>query len=210
MPQSTQSFIPIKEIRDGIIVHDDGSLSAIVLVSAMNFDLKSADEQQATLYQFQSLINSLESSTQIIVQSRRVDLKEYLTYLQELYEKQTNDLLRLQTKEYIVFIKKFLETHDIMSKRFFVVLQYVPLSIKQGFTSLFTSTPSKNNDANAIEKSFEEAKTQLVQRISFVQSNVRSLGLRAVMLDTEEAIETFYQTFNPGDTQSPKQKISAE
>ena len=194
---TTQSFVPIKEIRDGIIIRDDGVLCSIILVSSMNFNLKSDVERDAILYQFQSFLNSLEVGIQVIIQSRRLNIKPYLEFLDTIYDKQQNELLRLQTKEYINFINEFTERNEIMTKQFFVVITYSPIDVhKKGVFFL-------GSDSSATEKRFEENQTQLLQRISFVQNNIRSLGLRAVQLGTEEVTELLYQIFNPGDTQTP-------
>ena len=194
---TTQSFVPIKEIRDGVIVRNDGVLCSIILVSSMNFNLKSTVEREAILYQFQSFLNSLEVGVQVVIQSRRLNIKPYLEFLGTIYDKQQNELLRLQTKEYITFIQEFTEKNEIMTKQFFVVITYSPIDVhKKG--NFFLGADSEKK-----ERQFEENQGQLLQRISFVQNNIRSLGLRAVQLGTEEVTELLYQIFNPGDTQTP-------
>ena len=196
---TTQSFVPLKEIQNGIITRDDGVLCAVVLVSSLNFHLKSEDERNAILYQFQSILNSLEVGVQILVQSRRLNIKPYLKYLEEVYEGQTIELLRLQTREYINFIADFTERNEIMTKQFFIVITYSPVS-SVGIADL---PFLKKDDSSVKKKSSEEHVTQLLQRVSFIQNNMRALGLRAVQLGTEEVTELLYKTFNPGDTQSP-------
>ena len=193
----TQVFVPIKEIRDGIIVRDDGVLCVVVLVSAMNFNLKSDTEREAILYQFQSMLNSLEVTIQIVIQSRRLNIRQYLEYLEGVHDNQENDLLRLQTREYLNFIKEFTDNTEVMTKQFFTVITYSPV---QSSGIAFPFLRKKNT---AAEKNFEENRSQLMQRVSFIQNNIRSLGLRAVQLGTEEVTELLYQTFNPGDTQTP-------
>ena len=194
---TTQSFVPIKEIRDGVIIRDDGVLCSIILVSSMNFNLKSGVEREAILYQFQSFLNSLEVGVQVVIQSRRLNIKPYLEFLGTIYDKQQNELLRLQTKEYLNFIREFTEKNEIMTKQFFIVITYSPIEVhKKGVFFL-------GSDSDKADRRFEENQGQLLQRISFVQNNVRSLGLRAVQLGTEEVTELLYQIFNPGDTQTP-------
>ena len=196
---TTQSFIPLKDIHNGIITRDDGVLCAVVLVSSLNFNLKSEDERTAILYQFQSMLNSLEVGIQILVQSRRLNIKPYLQYLEEVYESQNIELLRLQTREYINFIADFTDRNEIMTKQFFIVVTYSPIS-SGGLGNLpFIGKQSSSSK----QKVTEEHVTQLLQRVSFIQNNVRALGLRAVQLGTEEVTELLYKTFNPGDTQVP-------
>ena len=197
---TTQSFVPLKDIQNGIITRDDGVLCAVLLVSSVNFNLKSEDERQAILYQFQSILNSLEVGVQIIVQSRRLNIRPYLQYLEEVYEKQTIELLRLQTREYINFISDFTERNEIMTKQFFVVVSYSPVS-SGGLAGGLPFLGKK--EVSSDQKMTEEYITQLLQRVSFIQNNIRALGLRAVQLGTEEVTELLYKTFNPGDTQTP-------
>lgn len=117
----------MKDINNGIVTRDDGVLCAIILVSALNFNLKSETERKAILYQFQSLLNSLEVGIEILIQSRKLNIKPYLQFLHGLQQKQNNELLRLQTREYINFIKDFTDNNEIMTKQFFVVVTYSPV-----------------------------------------------------------------------------------
>ena len=196
---TTQSFVPLRDIQNGIVTRDDGVLCAVVLVSSMNFNLKSEDERNAVLYQFQTMLNSLEVGVQILVQSRRLNIKPYLQFLEGVYESQSIELLRLQTREYINFITDFTERNEIMTKQFFIIVSYTPIS-SGGISGL--PFLSKKESASE-QKTAEEHATQLLQRVSFIQNNIRALGLRAVQLGTEEVTELLYKTFNPGDTQTP-------
>ena len=200
---TTQEFIPIKEIRDGIIVLRDGSLRAILLASAINIALKSAEEQQAVILQFQGFLNSLEFPVQISVESRRYDIKPYLLTLEQRIEQQTEDLLRLQTREYIEFIKWFTDSVSIMSKKFYVVVPYTGSSFgkssrsKSIFETIF---PSKNSSFNEQTAQFEEQRSQLEQRVAIVQGGLSRFGVRSEQLNTQQAIEVFYNMFNPGES----------
>ena len=196
---TTQAFIPIKNIHDGIVVRSDGVFCAVVLVSSLNFSLKSEDERTAILQQFQSMLNSLEVGIQIIIRSRKLNISPYLEYLEKVLENQTIELLRLQTREYINFVRDFTDRTEIMTKQFFVVITYSPVS-SVGLSSLpFIKKQNQTGESS----SDEEHVVQLMQRVSFIQNNVRALGLRAVQLGTEEVTELLYKTFNPGDTQTP-------
>ena len=120
----TQQFVPIKEIRDSVVILKDGGLRSVLLCQAINLDLKSADEQTAIMLQFQSFLNALEFSVQIQVSSRRLDIRTYILRLEERLKNIEGDLLRIQTREYIQFIQKFNETYDVMSKYFYIVIPY--------------------------------------------------------------------------------------
>src|SRR6266705_2707805 len=124
--KSTQQFVPVSEVRDGIIVLKDKSLRAILLASSINFALKSEDEQTAFIVQFQNFLNSLDFSCQIFIQSRMLDIRPYIATLEAQFKQQLDDLMRVQIREYIQFIKSFTEAANIMTKNFFVVVPYSP------------------------------------------------------------------------------------
>ena len=199
----TQSFIPIKEIRDGIIVLKDGSLRAILLASSLNFALKSADEQQSIIFQFQNFLNSINFSVQIFTQSRKLDIRPYIALLEERLKEQVGDLMKMQTREYIEFIRSFTESTNIMTKSFFIVVPYSAptLAGTDAIKKSFFGT-KKNNVGEEIS-SFEESRSQLQQRIEVVQQGLVRCGIRIANLGTEELIELFYKTFNPGDVEKP-------
>src|SRR3954463_7799944 len=133
--KTTQEFVPIKEIRQGIIVLKDDSLRAIVMASSLNFALKSADEQQSIIMQFQNFLNSLDFSVQIFIQSRKLDIRPYIALLENRLKEQVGDLLKIQTREYMQFIKNFTENQNIMTKTFFIVVPYSPAMINAGGVS---------------------------------------------------------------------------
>lgn len=205
VPKTTQDFVPIKEVRDGIIVMKDGSLRAVILSTAINLALKSTDEQEAIIYQFQNFLNSLDFSVQISIQSRELDIRPYLASLEKRYSEELNDLLKIQTKEYVQFVKNFTETQNIMSKTFFVVIPFTPTMLgsqkSTGLGSIFSKGGSKA--AEAKKDNFEENRMQLEQRVAVVQQGLMRCGIRSVSLGTEETIELYYKLFNPGDTEKP-------
>jgi hypothetical protein len=197
----SQQFVPIKEIRDGIIVLKDDTLATVVLVSSINLSLKAYDEQRAILSQFQNFLNTLDFPIQIVVQSRRYDVRPYLISLEKRLKEQTEPLLRVQTQEYIQFIQTFTEEVNIMRKSFFVVVPYNPsiISKSSGIGKIFSFFNKKQTNAE-LTATFEEQRTQLEQRMSVVEQGLSRLGLRVAQLGTQEAIELLYKTFNPGET----------
>lgn len=211
--RATQEYVPIKEVRDGIVVLKDGSLRALVLTSSVNFSLKSEDERQAIIYQFQDFLNSLDFSVQIFIQSRQLDIRPYIALMEQQEKKQTNELMRIQTKEYIEFIKSFTKSTNIMTKHFFVVIPYTPgpLQSKKGdskfdaIKGLIPKGKKGKEGGRTEEDSFEEHRTQLEQRIAVVEQGLVRCGVRVVELGTEEVIELFYKIFNPGDAEKPIQ-----
>tara|TARA_Y100001958_G_C21172731_1_gene504171 strand:+ start:175 stop:804 length:630 start_codon:yes stop_codon:yes gene_type:complete len=198
----TQEFVPVKEIRDGIAILKDGSYRAIIMASSVNFALKSDDERSSILFQFQNFLDSLDFSVQIVVQSRRLDIRPYIALLEEREKKQVNDLLKIQTREYIGFVKKFTESVNIMTKSFFVVVPYAPPAIG-GQGSKLGGLFGKKKQNNKEDYSFEESVSQLNQRISVVEQGLVRTGIRIAHLGTEELTELFYKLFNPGETEKP-------
>lgn len=202
---ATQEFVPIKEVRDGIVMLKDGGMRAILLCSSLNFSLKSEDEKNAILLQFQDFLNSLDFSIEIVVQSRKLDIRPYIALLEEQEKKQSNNLMKIQTREYIEFIKSFTENTNIMTKNFFIVVPYTPTIINPNVTSGFSSIIpfGKKESKPAQKSSFEENRTQLEERLSVVEQGLVRTGIRVARLGTEEVIELFYKAFNPGETEKP-------
>ena len=200
--KATQNFVPVREVRDGIVILKDGSLRAVLMISSLNFALKSTDEQTSILYQFQNFLNSLDFSVQIFIQSRDLDIRPYIAVLEERLGAQNNDLMRIQVREYIDFVRNFTENANIMTKNFFVVVPYTPsvLSKKNGVFEKFI--PSKKESGEKTE-SFEEYRAQLEQRTQVVEQGLSRTGVRMVQLGTEEVIELLYKIFNPGELQKP-------
>ncbi|MDQ5949125.1 MAG: hypothetical protein QG589_251 [Patescibacteria group bacterium] len=203
--KATQEFVPIKDVRDGVVTLKDGGMRAVVLASSLNFSLKSEDERNAIVLQFQDFLNSLDFPIQISIESRRLDIRPYIALLEEQYKEQLNDLMKIQTREYIDFIKKFTETTNIMTKSFFVVVPYDPalINVKSGLGGNLFQKQTSSEALKQKESSFEENRTQLEQRVGVVEQGLVRCGIRVVRLGTEEVIELFYKYFNPGDSEKP-------
>jgi len=204
--RAAQDFVPIKEVRDGVVILKDGSLRAILIASSINLSLKSTDEQTAIINQFQSFLNSLDFSTQIVMQSRRLDIRPYLLTLEARLKEQTEQLLKIQTKEYIEFIRAFTDEVNIMTKTFFVVVPYSTTALKSNGgmleNMLGSGIPKKQiaDTKKAMDMAnFEEKRSQLDQRVGVIVGGLGGLGIRSSQLKTEEVVELFYKTFNPGD-----------
>ncbi|OHA17253.1 MAG: hypothetical protein A3C79_02945 [Candidatus Taylorbacteria bacterium RIFCSPHIGHO2_02_FULL_45_28] len=204
---TTQDFIPIQEIRDGVIILKNGGMRAIILASSLNFALKSQDEQSSILMQFQNFVNSLDFSIQIFVQSKKLDIRPYIALLEDRYKEQTTELMKIQVREYIEFIKTFVESTNIMSKSFFVVIPYDPPIIggKNPLSSMFGGKKSATDKTATADTQFQEYRSQLEQRVAVVEQGLVRCGVRAAELGTEEVVELFYKLFNPGETEKPIQ-----
>lgn len=197
-----QEFVPVKEVRDGIVVLKDGTLCCVLLVSSINLSLKAYDEQRAILLQFQNFLNTLDFYIQIVIQSRRYDVRPYILTLENRLREQSEQLLQVQTREYIEFIQSFTDQVNIMRKSFFIVIPYIPplINQKDGIGKVF-SVFKKKQPAESVAD-FEEQRTQLEERMGVVEQGLTRLGLRIAQLETQEVIELLYKTFNPGETAS--------
>jgi hypothetical protein len=202
--KATQEFVPIKEIRDGLVILKDGSMRAVVMASSINFALKSVDEQQGVIMQFQNFLNGLDFSVQISIQSRELDIRPYISMLEGRYKNEVGDLMKIQIREYIQFVKNFVEQTSIMTKTFFVVIPFSPTVISSSggpLDQIMGKQQPKGSAAKDVH--FEENRTQLEQRIGTVSQGLSRCGIRTVQLGTEEIVELFYKIFNPGDMEKP-------
>lgn len=200
--RATQQFVPIKEIRDGIITLKDGGYRGILICSSVNFGLKSAEEQHAITLGFQNFLNTLDFSIQIVVNSRKMDLRPYLNLLEAKEADQKTELMRIQLREYIEFVRSFADQANIMTKSFYVVVPYSPRA-SAAHTIGFLRGGSASEKSAAAQTSFTEDRTQLSQRLSLVAGGLAGTGVRAVQLGTEEVIELLYRSFNPGELENP-------
>ena len=180
----SQDFVPINDIREGVVILKSGEYRSILMVSSINLALKGEDEQLAIISGFQAFLNSLDFNVEVYVQSRRFDIGPYIKSLQESLERAENDLLRLQISEYIEFIQRFVSEHNIMTKRFFVIIPYLP-SIISGM----------NNNGDIFLRNRE----QLAERVSVVSQGLSRIGVKSSQLNDTELAELYYTIFNPGE-----------
>ncbi len=199
---ASQNFVPVEDIRDGVVILKNGQMCIVLLASSINFALKSTNEQEAILSQFQSFLNSLDFSLQIYVQSRRLDIRPYMEVLRSLDVHQSNDLMKIQLREYMEFIRAFTEEVDIMSKNFFVVIPYTPSSLDSAGIKDFISRGGKKKEVVFDPVKFVEERSQLEQRVTVVEQGLARIGVRTIPLGTDELIELYYHIFNPEDMSS--------
>lgn len=199
---STQDFLEIKDIKEGVIILKNNSIRGILMVSSLNFALKSEEEQSAIIYAYQSFLNSLDFSCQIVIQSRKINITPYLDSLHELEQKQTTDLMRKQTSSYREFIKEMVKGDMVMTKNFYVVVPYELMEIfgAKGLTKQFDflkNIGQKEETKEVKDEDFERCKTQLWQRMEFLAMGLRRCGLEAIPLTTPELIELFWSIHHP-------------
>jgi hypothetical protein len=200
---ATQAFLEIQDIREGVLLLKNNSIRGVLMVSSINFALKSEDEQTAVVYAFQSFLNSLDFSCQIVIQSRNINITPYLDSLKDLEEKQPNELLRRQTASYRDFIKNMVVGDTVMTKNFYVVVPYTLLEIfgmkgaSKQFDVFKQLTGSSQKKEQMKDEDFQRCKTQLWQRMEYLAMGLRRCGLEAIPLTTPELIELFWAIHHP-------------
>lgn len=195
---STQKYVDVSEIRDGVVVLKSGALRAILLVSSINFDLKSSEEQDAIISQYQNFLNSLDFPVQIVISSRRFNIDPYIDLLKDHEKQQPNELLRFQISEYKNFIRNLTEVSNIMSKYFYIVVPFSPVEDKQsGFFSKMFGIFQPNRAVAEKGELFETYRSQLLQRVNHVEAALSGTGVRVTQLTTENVIELLFNSYNP-------------
>jgi len=203
---TTQQYLDIAEIKENTVVMRDGTLRSVLLVSSINFALKSEDEQNAIIASYVGFLNNIDFPLQIIIQSRELNIDNYIAGLKQKEKEQTNELLKMQIADYLQYIGELISIGKIMNKKFFAVVTYSPSSDKhKGFFSSLRETLSPGVFIRMKENIFQRRRSQLTHRAEIVMSGFASMGLTAIELDTQSLIELYYNTYNP--TTSPNQKL---
>lgn len=202
---STQRHLPIAEIKEDCVVLKDGTLRAALLVSSINFSLKSEEEQNAIIAAYVNFLNAIDFPLQIIIQSRQLNISGYLTRLEQKEKEQTNELLKLQIGEYRHYITELVELGEIMTKRFYLVIPHNPMSDKQkGWFQRFLEVFRAAGAVRLSRDRFLQRRRDLMQRVDYVVSALGSIGLKAALLDTQGLVELYYNTYNPGVSERQK------
>ncbi len=204
---STEKYLDIAEVKEDIVIMRDGTMRAVMLVSSINFALKSEDEQNAIISAYVSFLNNIDFPLQIVIQSRELNIDNYIATLKKKEKEQVNELLKMQTAEYIQYIQELISMSRIMNKRFYVVVSYNPLSDKQrGFFSRFFDVLKPATLIKMKESDFQRRKVELMRRVDNIMSGLNSIGLQSIQLDTQSLLELYYNSYNP--TTSANQKLA--
>lgn len=211
-PNSTQNVLEIAEIRDGIVIMNDGSFRSVVMVKSINFDLMSPQEQEAVEYAYQGFLNSLYFPIQIFMRSQKVDLEPYIGKLDKIRTEHDNMLLAMLMEDYINYINALSQQTNIMDKRFYIIVPFSPqvdmqraLASSKTFLSGLTNLFSKQEHHVVInEADLEKAKAELRNRVQAVLAGLLQCNIQGLPLDTQELIELYYDTYNP-DTATRQQ-----
>lgn len=206
---ATQKFIEIRGVKNGVLILKNGALRQILMVSGLNFDLKSEEEQTAITQGYQAFLNSLSFTVQIFIHSRKLNIDGYIQKLGTIETQEPNPLLRNQLAEYREFIRSFVSGNAIMTKTFFVVVPFDAIQIpemgQKATKKIFgllsrKAKPEEPAVTQAREDEglhFQQNANQLSQRVDQVTTGLNQIGLRAVPLNDDEVIELFYNLYNP-------------
>lgn len=211
-PNSTQNTLQIAEIRDGVVIMNDGSFRSVIMLKSINFDLMSQQEQESIEYNYQHFLNSLYFPIQIFIRSQKVDLQPYIEKLDKIRTEHDNMLLALLMDDYIGYIDALSQQTNIMDKRFYIVVPYFPHQeetkplgqSKNFFSGVAALFNNKEQHIVINEADLEKAKAELRNRIQSVLSGLRQCSVQGLPLDTHELIELYYDTYNP-DTATRQQ-----
>lgn len=193
--KTTQDFIELESVKNSVMIMKDKSLRGVLMVSSTNFALKSSEEQESVIHQFQGFLNSLDFTCQIVCQSRKLNITGYIEKVEDLYKNQKNPLLKKQTLDYKKFIEETIENQDILIKSFFVVIPY------ESFEVTGLTVPGKKDAKELTDNVFYRSRDQLFQRMEFIALGLRRCGLKAVPLTSIELIEFFWELYHPSEAE---------
>lgn len=197
---SMQEQLNISEIKDGVVVVKDGSLRSVLAISSINFDLKSSTEQEAIIYSYQRFLNALDFPIQIVISTRKFDIKPYLEMLERKKDTERNTLLRNQIDDYVNFVSELVNVSNIMSKLFYIVIPFYSVEDKKdGFIDRMMAKIKPKKAVFQERERFETYKNQLFQRVEEIKESLSGSGVRVVSLDTQELIEMYYNCYNPSE-----------
>lgn len=209
MDKPTQEFLEIQDIKDGVVILKNNQIRGVLMVSSVNFALKSDEAQNSIIYGFQDFLNSLDFFCQIIIQSRNINITPYIDTIKKLEESQANELLKTQTASYIEFIKELVKGENVVTKSFYIVVPYLlteALGVgglaKQYDVFSFLKSDKQKKQSSLSDEDFEKCKTQLWQRMDFLANGLRRSSLDAVALTTPELVELFWSTYHPSEAEA--------
>lgn len=210
---STQRFLPIAEIKSNVVLLKNGGLRAVLLVEALNFNLKSETEQQGIISGYEGLMNTLSFPIQIVVRSAKMNIDPYIKHLRALAENQKNELLKIQTFAYADFVEHLIDIADIMQKRFYVIVPFDHSVMRKGiFEQFFSWISPDDSTAKAVQRArdFASGARGLKDRVNVVQTGLENIGLISKKLTTHELIELYYEIYNPKTSQEQKLPMDDE
>lgn len=191
----TQEHLDVEKITNGLVVLRDGTVSLIIRTTAVNFDLLSEHEQDAKILAFGQLLNSLTHSFQIMIRTRKINIREYLNYIRSFQNKQLTDGLRRQMAIYTKFVQNLIVKNEILDKKFYIVIPYKAIVVTK--TDPMKQMFGKEEKITNVDRIVEQAKSYLYPKRDHVMKQLIRIGLQAHQLTTKELIEMYFEIYNP-------------
>ena len=194
----SQDFVDVIEVKEDVLVLKSGALRSVLAVSAINYDLKSSDEQDAIISSYQNFLNSIDFPLQVMIRSRKLNIDSYLEFITSKEKQQSNELLRLQITEYKAFIQQMVSVANIVDQEFYIIVPFSPIENKDnGFLSNLSNMLNPKKCIIEKKEAFDTYRSQLLQRVDHIIAGLAGIGLRIKPLQTQELIEILYDSYNP-------------
>lgn len=201
---TTQKSLLFSEIREDIVVMNDGGFRAVIECESINFDLMSDRERESIEYAYQNFLNSLNFDIQILIRSQRIDISPYLNKISDLRRAQDNMLLGALMENYINFIDDLSYGANIMDKSFYIIIPHaiaadVNKVVEKGkgfFANLFSAGGQKTISSISNED-FQKAKSDINDKVNLVFAGMGQIGVQSKRLSTRQLSELYYNFYNP-------------
>jgi hypothetical protein len=193
---STQDHLDIEDVRDGLALLKDGSACVILETTAVNFSLLSEGEQDAIIYAYAGLLNSLTFPIQLVIKSQKKDINSYLGLLSAQKQKIQNPLLRNQLEKYYEFVQKTVAENEVLDKKFYLIIPFSSLEL--GVSSTLSSSLKKKKGL-PFDKDYilQKAKASLTPKRDHLINQLTRLGLKTKQLTTPAIIKLLFSYYNP-------------
>jgi hypothetical protein len=175
---SSRRQIAIEGVDDGLLILPGKKYRLILEASSINFELKSEDEQDALIENYQAFLNALSSPLQMLIRVREMDMDTYLAAFRERVESEKEAVYREQAKQYSEFVQSLVIKNKILTRRFYIIIP---------FTGSFTGT----------DKNLPLIHEQLRLSSDIVSKGLARLGVHTKKLSSLEVLDLFYEFYSP-------------
>lgn len=187
---TTQDFIDIVSIDNDMVLFKDGNVCTVLEVYPVNFYLLTEEEQEARIYAYMSLLNSLSFYIQVLIVSKRIDISFYLKIIDQKISAERNPQILKHLKNYKDFIAQLVKGEDLLDKKIYIVVTFSELEL--GATSQTRSLVTKGTESGILKKANEV----IVDKKNQIMTQIQRAGLTCRQLRTEELVKLFYEQFN--------------
>jgi uncharacterized small protein (DUF1192 family) len=198
---STEQFVEIEEIRGPVVILKDGSLRVIVEAMSVNFELKGEDEKISIIRGFQGFLNSVDFPIQIVIDSRKLDIANYIASLETMVQRLNNELLKVHATDYLRFVRGLADLTNVVSKRFYIVIPYYSSELTKGKEGILNKVTgifgSKKKDKGISDENLQKYVVQLEQRVAVIRNGIEAIGVKTKVLEQDALASVFYSYYNP-------------